>query len=141
MTYVIDTDMLTLAFRSTHGVRERIDSARVADDVAISLATQLEVLRGRIESVLKAGDGVSLFRAQERWNQSVTFLKAFRVIPFTAEMLTTFDRLRVTKLPGKPDLADVQIASTTLAHGATLVARNTKDFAGIPGLKLENWAA
>ena len=27
-----------------------------------------------------------------------------------------------------------------LANGATLVTRNTKDFANVPGLRTENWA-
>jgi predicted nucleic acid-binding protein len=31
------------------------------------------------------------------------------------------------------------IASITLAHDATLLTRNTQDFAGVPGLKTENW--
>ncbi len=36
--------------------------------------------------------------------------------------------------------ADLLIACIVLAHNATLVTRNTKDFANIPGLKQGNWA-
>lgn len=41
------------------------------------------------------------------------------------------------KKSGRKDLLQACIA---LAHAATLVTRNTKDFQPIPGLKLENWA-
>ena len=35
---------------------------------------------------------------------------------------------------------DLLIASIALAHRATLVTRNLKDFQLVPGLKVENWA-
>ena len=35
--------------------------------------------------------------------------------------------------------ADLLIAATALEHGMTLVTGNTKHFARIPGLELENW--
>ena len=34
---------------------------------------------------------------------------------------------------------DGQIASVAMAHGLTLVTRNTRDFAGLAGLRLANW--
>jgi tRNA(fMet)-specific endonuclease VapC len=34
---------------------------------------------------------------------------------------------------------DTLIAGTALAHNATLVTRNEKEFARVPGLKLVNW--
>lgn len=34
---------------------------------------------------------------------------------------------------------DGQIAAIAMAHGLTLITRNTKDFASIRGLRLDNW--
>ncbi len=34
---------------------------------------------------------------------------------------------------------DAQIAAIAIAHGLTLVTRNTRDFEGLPGLRLANW--
>ena len=36
---------------------------------------------------------------------------------------------------------DVQIAAHAQALGVTLVSNNTSEFARVPGLRLENWAA
>ncbi len=33
----------------------------------------------------------------------------------------------------------LRIASITLAHDATLLTRNSVDFAQVPGLRFENW--
>ena len=38
------------------------------------------------------------------------------------------------------DRGDLLTACIALAHDATLVTRNTRDFAVVPGLKIENWA-
>lgn len=43
---------------------------------------------------------------------------------------------RIGRLQGEFDMV---IGSTALAHGLTLVTRNTRHFADIPGLLLENW--
>lgn len=34
---------------------------------------------------------------------------------------------------------DLVIAATVIAHGATLVTNNTKEFIRVPGLQTENW--
>ena len=36
---------------------------------------------------------------------------------------------------------DLKIASITLAHEATLLSRNVKDFQKVPGLLVEDWTA
>ncbi len=41
---------------------------------------------------------------------------------------------------GRPiGYADSEIAAIAIAHGLTLVTRNTRDFEDRPGLRLENW--
>ncbi len=37
-------------------------------------------------------------------------------------------------------LYDILIAGQALRHGATLVTANTREFARVPGLKVEDWA-
>jgi tRNA(fMet)-specific endonuclease VapC len=140
MNYLLDTDVFTLAHRATHGLRERIASERAANEVVLSIVTRIEVLRGRIESVLKASDGAGLIRAQDLLRSSETYLADFRILPFDVAAVEHFDRLREDKKVKKTGRADLLIACIALAHGAILVTRNTKDFAHVPGLRLENWA-
>ncbi len=140
MIYLLDTDVFTLAHLGRHGLRERIAAARGSDDVAVSVVTRIEVLRGRFEAVVKAANGAAVLRMQELLLASETFMSTFRLLSFDAVAVRAFDRLRADKAARRTDRNDLLIACVALANDATLVTRNTKDYANVPGLKLENWA-
>ena len=140
MIYLIDTDVFTLAHRARHGLRDRIATERATNEVVISLVTRIEVLRGRFDAVLKATDGAALARALDGLRSSEAYLAEFRVLPFDVTAVAEFERLREDKQAKKAGRNDLLIACTALAHGATLVTRNVKDFQNIPNLKIENWA-
>lgn len=140
MIYLLDTDLFTLAHLARHGVRERVAAARESHAVGVTLVTRIEVLRGRFDSILKAADGAALARAPDLLRSSEAYLAEYRVVPFDAATLAEFDRLRDDKRVEKVGRNDLLIACITLAGKATLVTRNTKDFAHVPGLKLDNWA-
>ena len=139
MIYLLDTDTLTLAHRGTHGVGDRIAAARASGEVAVSVVTRIEVVRGRFEAVLKAADGAALARAQELLSSSETYLAGFRVVPFDPPAVAEFDRLREDKKARKAGRNDLLIACIALAHNALLVTRNTKDYKNVAGLRIENW--
>lgn len=69
------------------------------------------------------------------------FINDVHFLPVEIVVAETFGSLRAT-LRGSgspvPEL-DLLIASTALAHGLTLVTNNTKDFARIPGINLQDW--
>lgn len=140
MTYLLDSDTLTLGQYGRRGVTRRIDAVRPPDLVGVPDITRAEVLRGRVEAVLKSADGAAALRAVEGLRASETFLARFPLVPFDAAAAAHLDRLRAGKRTWKGGHADLLIACVALAHDASLVTRNTRDFAGIPGLKVENWA-
>lgn len=137
---LLDSDILTLAFHGKPNVAERVAAARDAGELLLPATVRLEALRGRIEAVLKVGSGADALRMQENLAATERYSGTFGVVPFDSAASEHFDVLIRAKSLRSMGRADLQIACIALAHDATLVTRNTKDFAGVPGLKLENWA-
>lgn len=133
---VLDTDTLSHFLRSRGRVVERIEQAR--QDVVITLISQIEILQGRFASVLKAENGEKLLQAQQRLEDTERDLKRFTILS-VAPAAAEFDRLQQNKKLKKIGRGDLLIAAVTLAHRATLVTRNVKDFRQVPGLQVENW--
>ena len=140
MIYHLDTDSFTLAYYKKSGVAERIEKERLTDTVEVPMITRLEVLQGRISSILKVADAEQLVSAIDRLRRSEEFLAEFDLAPLSDKAGVFFGRFHAEKKYRKIGRADLLIACIALAHNATLVTRNTKDFAVVPGLKLENWA-
>lgn len=140
MIYVLDTDIFTLAHMGRHGLREKIAGVTPPDSVAVGMMTRVESLMGRLESVRKAATGAELLVAQDRLARTESFLSEFPILAFDQVGADVFDRLRVTKALRRMDRGDLLIACVAIAHGATLVTRNMKDIAHVPGLRTENWA-
>ena len=139
MVFVLDTDITTLAFQNNERVTAQL-AARSKEEVAISYATWVEIMRGRIESVIKAATGIELLRAVTRLADSEQFLAPFAMLPIDEAVAERFDQLRALKKLNKMDRGDVLQAAIALANGGTLVTRNTKDYTAVPGLKIDNWA-
>ncbi len=137
--YFLDTDTLTLAHAGHARVSERLRRVD-PNEVAITVITRIEILQGRFAAVLKASDGVQLARAQELLERTDERLRVLEIIPVDVAATSTFDRLRQDKSLKKIGRGDLLIASIAVAHRATLVSRNVKDFRRIVGLQLENWA-
>jgi tRNA(fMet)-specific endonuclease VapC len=117
--YLLDTDTLTHLYSGNSNVTNRLKS--VTDvEVGITIVTKVEILRGRIDYLLKADNGSNLLKAQELFFRTERLLGELLIVPMNGR-------------------ADLLISSITLAHRATLVTRNLRHFKQIPGLRLENW--
>ena len=137
---VLDTDILTHLFAG----HERICGRKVSvpsSDIAITVVTWIEVLRGRFDFLLKAATAEELQRAQAALDNSIRSLASIEtVLPIDAAATAEFDRLLKDKKLKKIGRGDLLIAAITLANKATLVTRNRKHFQQVSGLQLENWA-
>lgn len=140
MIYLLDSDTFTLAYHNSRGVRERIAMHDLPEDfVAVCVFTRIEVLLGRLDAVKKAATGENILRMQDYLDQTEGFLSQFLMIPFKPRAAKLFDQFQSDKR-FKRNRVDLLIACIALAHGATLVTRNVKDFSLVPNLKVENWA-
>jgi tRNA(fMet)-specific endonuclease VapC len=136
--YLLDTDTLTHLHAGNSNVVERLKS--VADiEVGITIITKVEILRGRIDYLLKAETGANLLKAQELLFRTEGLLNDLAIVPINQAASIEFDRLRAVSKFRKIGRADLLIASITLANRATLVTRNLRHFKQIPGLRVENW--
>ncbi|HEY9742036.1 MAG TPA: type II toxin-antitoxin system VapC family toxin [Coleofasciculaceae cyanobacterium] len=132
------TDTLTHLHAGQPNVVERL---RAVDDpdVGITIITKVEVLRGRMDYLLKAETGVELLKAQELLFRTEELLNQLLVVPISQAASEQFDRLRATPKLRKIGRADLLIASIALANRATLVTRNLRHFRQIPGIRVVNW--
>jgi tRNA(fMet)-specific endonuclease VapC len=138
MMYLLDTDTLTHAHLGNRKVQERIEQAG-EDNVATTIVSAIEVLRGRHEFLLKAANGDELLRAQELLDASEALLLDTQIICVNARVAAEFDKVRLDKKLKKIGRPDLLIACIARAHQATLVTRNVVHFRQMHGLKVENW--
>ena len=75
----------------------------------------------------------------ERYNTRIFPL--LTVLPFDDAAARQYGPLRahLAELGTPIEEADLMVASIALARAATLVTGNTRHFARVPGLRLENW--
>jgi len=136
--HLLDTDTLTHLHAGHPRVVERLQTLD-DPDVGITVITKIELLRGRMNFVLKAATGAELLRAQQWLLRTEELLAQVRVIALDAAAAERFDRLRTTRALRKIGRADLLIASIALANRAILVTRNVRHFRQIPGVIVVNW--
>jgi predicted nucleic acid-binding protein len=136
---ILDTDTVTHFSYGQENVRKKIESVDEGEQLAVTLITRNELLRGRADSLLKAADEEELKKAVQRFRQTEELLADFLILPIDDEAVRQFGRLRKDKKLKKIGRADLLIACIALAQNAVLVTRNTKDFKLVTGLRLENW--
>lgn len=138
MMYLLDTDTLTDLHAGNTNIINRLESLQ-DEEVAITIVTKIEILRGRIDYLLKAFSGGDLLKAQELFSRSETLLNQLPVILIDPNAANQFDRLQDISKFRKIGRSDLLIASIALANQAQLVTRNLRHFRQIPHLFLENW--
>jgi tRNA(fMet)-specific endonuclease VapC len=135
--YVLDTDIVGLAFQRHPTVLERMQRLPEDDLIVTTIITFGEDLSGWLPACRRAPDGAARTRAYARLQRGLHFYQQWVCLPFDDVAAAIFDQLRVQKLRlGTNDLA---IAAITLAVRGRLVTRNTVDFQRVPGLIFEDW--
>jgi tRNA(fMet)-specific endonuclease VapC len=136
--HLLDTDTLTYLYAGHPRVIKNLQEL-TDPDVGTTIITKIELLRGRIDFVLKAATGAELLKAQQLFARTEELLAQIMIIPLDEACAVQFDRLRAVKSLRKIGRADLLIASIALANRATLVTRNLRHFQQVSSLTLVNW--
>ena len=134
-----DTDVLSDIL---HGVPAVVARARliVAAEQVVPTVVIEEVIRGRLAMIRQASAGkgkISVPQAYELFDRSFRALSTFRTLPYTDAADKLLEGLRKAKI--RVGTNDLRIAAICVDHGATLVTRNARDYAQVPGLTFDVW--
>ena len=135
---VLDTDHLSaMGYPTAIGQRliERLDAS--GQEVCTTAISVDEQLSGLLAAIHRRRDPSVQIEPYSELIARVEFLASFLILPWDEDAVIRFQRLKADRI--KTGTMDLKIASIALAHDATLLTRNTKDFAPVPGLRFENW--
>ncbi|MCI0535448.1 MAG: type II toxin-antitoxin system VapC family toxin [Verrucomicrobiales bacterium] len=135
---VLDTDhvsALSHPSEASLNLLERIRSS--GDDAVTTIVTVEEQLRGWLAEIHRLANPHHQIVAYDRLQRHFDFFAAWRVLPWDTESADRFVYFRRQGV--RIGSMDLKIACIALAHDATLLTRNTSDFAKVVGLRVANW--
>lgn len=129
MKYILDTDICIFALKQRLGVLKRL-LRESPDDIAVSAMTEAELYFGALKSS----------QPERTHTQVAAFLEPLVILPFDSEAARKHAEIRYALL-GKPiGERDMVTAAVAAACGLVLITHNTREFARIEDLALEDWA-
>ncbi len=138
--FVLDTDVLTLI--DGHGIGRslrlvaRLEKAD-PDSLAATVVSYEEQTRGWMAYLAQARSTAEQVRAYSRLERHLASWKRIRVLGFDEAAANIAIELRHRHR--RLGIMDLRIAAIVIAHDATLVTSNVRDFAAINDLRVEDW--
>lgn len=132
--WLLDTNVISEAMRPEPHASVMSNLARYEGELAIAAPAWHELRYGWLRL-----PGGKRRDAIGRFVQDVA--GQLPVLPYDAQAARVHAELRAQREQAGQTLAfvDGQIAAIAIAHGATLVTRNTRDFLGLAGLRMVDW--
>src|SRR5438552_44928 len=93
--HLLDSDTLTHLYEGHPRVRKHLHDS-TDPNVGTTIVSKIEMLRGRLDFVLKASEE-RLLRAQELLNRTEEFLSGILVVPLDVGSVEAFSRLKSTR--------------------------------------------
>ncbi|MDZ8105421.1 MAG: type II toxin-antitoxin system VapC family toxin [Nostoc sp. DedQUE12a] len=122
--------------RGNPSIRKRLNTFN-PQDIAITIVTATEQIRGRMNTVNRAESSDKLVLAYARLQDTLEDLNSINVLEFSEDAGNIYAELVRQKI--RVGTQDLCIAAITLSVNGILVTRNRKDFEKVPNLRLENW--
>lgn len=129
---ILDSNTISYYFRGDPNVVPRLQAMRPVD-LGVPAIVEYELRYGVLRMPQEA--------AAPRLAALTQLLRPMQLLAFDSECAAQAARLRVElEALGTPiGPHDTLIAATALRHQATLVTRNVREFARVPGLQVLNW--
>ena len=108
------------------------------DQRTVTIITVTEQIQGRLAVIHQARSEVEVARGCERLQETLSFYASLRILPYNADAQAQFVELRRQRV--RIGTQDLRIAAIALSQHATLVTRNARDFAKVPGLNIADWS-
>ena len=135
---VLDTDHFSeWESGSAAGVRLRGRLPFAESDLAVTVVTVEEQMRGWLAEIRRHHDLHRQIAPYAKLQRQVEAFADWIILPWDADSADLFVKLRRQGL--RIGSLDLKIACIALAHDATVLTRNAKDFAQVPSLRIENW--
>lgn len=134
--WILDTDHVSL-FQQRHSVVTQRINAVNPEEIAITIITIEEQLRGRFNVIRKASSSDTLLLAYAKLEATLEFFKNVRSLGFNKYAINYYEDLIHQRM--RIGTQDLRIAAITLSVNGILVTRNRKDFEKVPNLRLEDW--
>ena len=131
MIYLLDSDIISYLARGDE-ITLRNFQLHKTDERWISSITAAEQYFGLEHPSFDERRGVRIMKIMELLHPIALDERAARQAGIVRQFLLKTGR--------NPSVMDTLLAGHALALGATVVTNNTRDFEGIPGLRVENWS-
>lgn len=135
--FLFDTDHLTLYERNHPLIVGRL-MMHPKGDIAISVVTIEESLRGRLAALARARDARARLILYPQLLASINVFTQLPLISWSQASEYAFQQLYRLRL--RVGTQDLKIAAIALTNDLTLLTRNRIDFSRIPGLKMSDWS-
>src|SRR5262245_45420291 len=135
-----DTDILTEILLDNAAYVERA-AAIPLDQQAVPILVVEEILRGRLNVIRQAEAGkgrVTIDQAYQLFEQTLHDIRHVTILGYSSQAESLFQEWRKQKV--RVATHDLRIGPLCVAHSATLISRNRRDFERVPGLLVEFWA-
>lgn len=139
--YILDTDHISLLESASSSpeaqrLRFRINKLKGPERIT-TIITFEEQVRGWMSFLAQARSLAQQVAAYGRLKGVLDRYLKITVLEFDVGAAAEFERLQRLRL--RIGTMDLKIAAIALAHNATVLTRNLKDFSRVPDLRVEDW--
>ena len=138
--YILDSDHISFFLGGDAVIQDHL--GQNIGETGISIISVQEVFNGWVSLLNRSDNETHRIRSYKKFSAAVAFFRLMPVIDYDHSASQIYQQLiQDDRELGKRRLdKDIRIASIALSLDATVVTRNRRDFALVPGLKIEDWS-